>query len=94
MVGKFEVIDTLTKFWAASQNGPERTDHSLILLDRGECPMRQMPRYILDAAAGEVEKYSNHQLDGKVITVEVREMSGRGNPTMKGRVVGVVTNGK
>lgn len=55
--------------------------------------MRQMPRYMMDANAGEIEKFSGGQLNGKLIEIEVREMNGRGNPTMKGRVIGVV-NGK
>lgn len=91
MVGKFQVIDHLKKHWPASDKGPERTDYKLCLLDLGECPMRQMPQYLLDPDTNEIEKYGAGQLTGKIIKIEVREMNGRGNPTMRGRIAEVVT---
>lgn len=93
MVNQFKVIDTVRKHYPASQQMSERTNHLLILLDEGECPMRQLPQYILDENQGEVEKFSGGQLNGKSVKVEVREMNGRGNPTMRGKIVSVV-NGK
>ncbi|HEV2210252.1 MAG TPA: hypothetical protein VG167_15855 [Verrucomicrobiae bacterium] len=87
MVGKFKVIDTTKQAWPARDGRPEQINHLLILLDEGECPMRQMPRYVLDADAGEVEKFSGGQLNGKSVQIEVREMSGKGNPTMRGRLI-------
>lgn len=86
MIAKFQVIDTTKKHWPASANGPERTDYKLILLDLSEAPMRQMPQYLLEMEYGEVEKYSAGQLNGKQLRIEVREMNGRGNPTMKGKI--------
>lgn len=91
MVGKFLVVDTVKKHWPASQTQAERTDYKLCLLDQGECPMRQMPQYLLDPDAGEVEKYGGGQLNQKSVKIEVREMNGRGNPTMRGRIIEVVS---
>ena len=53
--------------------------------------MRVMPRYILDADQGEIEKFAGGQLNGKSVKIEVREMSGKGNPTIRGRII--PTNG-
>lgn len=94
MVGKFLVIDTVRKHYPQSSMGPERTDFKLVLLDQGQCPMRQMPQYLLEGEFGEIEKYSAGQLNGKSVEIEVREMNGRGNPTMRGRIVGLAANGK
>lgn len=93
MVNKFQIIDTVRKHYPASQQMAERTNHLLICLDQGECPMRQLPQYVLDEAQGEVEKYSGGQLNGKSVKIEVREMNGRGNPQMRGRIVEVLNNG-
>lgn len=95
MVNKFQVLDTVKVHWPARGNFPERTDHQLILIDQGECPMRVMPRYQLDPEVGEVEKYCGGQLNGKSVKIEVREMFGKGgtNPTIRGRVQSV-ENGK
>lgn len=90
MVAVFEVIDTIEQNFEASGNMPARKNKLLVLLDRGECPMRQMPRYVLDPAQGEVEKYAAGQLNRQTIKIEIREMAGRGNPTMRGRIVGPV----
>jgi len=94
MINQFRVIDTVRQHWAARANFPERTDHLLILLDEGKAPMRQMPRYLLDGDQGEVEKFSAGQLNGKSVEIEVREMSGKGNPQIRGKVVGVVNGAK
>lgn len=95
MVATFQVIDTIRKHWPASSQGPERTDFKLILLDVGECPMRQMPQYNLEADYQEIEKFSAGQLNGKRVKIEVREMSGRGNPQMRGKIAEVIgANGR
>jgi len=90
MVAKFQVLDTVKKHYPQSSMGPERTDHKLIIFDLGECPMRQMPQYILEPQYDEVEKYGAGQLNGKSVMLEVREMAGRGNPTVRGRIASVV----
>lgn len=89
MVGKFLIIDTIRKHYPQSSMGPERTDHKLICQDQGECPMHVMPQYVLDGQKGEVESYAGGQLNGKSVMIEVRSMTGRGNPTMSGRIVGL-----
>lgn len=92
MIGMFRVIDTMRRHFDKSDRGPEQTIFQLCLLDEDTvAPMRQMPRYTLDPEAGEVEKFSGGQLNGKSIKIEVREMSGTGNPTIRGRLV---LNGK
>lgn len=94
MVGKFLVIDTIRKHYPQSSMGPERTDYKLICQDQGECPMHVMPQYLLDGNKGEVESYSGGQLNNKSVMIEVRSMTGRGNPTMTGRIVGLAGNGE
>lgn len=92
MVGQFKVIDTMRRHFEKSDRGPEQTIHQLCLLDEDPiAPMRQMPRYSLDPEAGEVEKFSGGQLNGKSVKIEVREMSGKGNPTIRGKLI---LNGK
>lgn len=93
MVGQFRVIDTVRRHFDKSDRFPEQTYHELCLVDEGEAPMRQMPRYRLEAEHQEVEKFSGGQLNGKSIRIEVREMSGKGNPTIRGKILGSV-NGK
>lgn len=93
MVAQFRVIDTIKQHWPARGNFAERTDNLLCLLDEGECPMRQMPRYALDEQQGEIEKFAGGQLNGKSVRLEVREVSGKGNPTIRGKVLNIV-NGK
>lgn len=55
--------------------------------------MRQLPRYALEAEQGEIEKFAGGQLNGKSVKIEIREMSGRGNPSIRGKIIGPV-NGK
>lgn len=55
--------------------------------------MRQMPQYLLSEENGEIEKFSAGQLNGKSVRIEVREMSGRGNPQMRGKIINVVNGG-
>jgi len=55
--------------------------------------MRVMPRYRLDPEQGEVEKFSGGQLNGKSVKIEIREMSGKGNPVIRGKFLNVI-NGK
>jgi len=86
-------MDTIRQHFAATSTRPEQTNHQLCCVDEGEAPMRQMPRYQLDADLGEIEKFGGGQLNGKSIKVEIREMFGKGNPTIKGRIINVV-NGK
>lgn len=93
MVGQFKVLDTVRQRFAATATRAEQVNNLLICFDEGECPMRQMPRYLLDPEQGEVEKFGGSQLNGKSIKIEIREMFGKGNPTMRGRVIGPV-NGK
>lgn len=92
MVGQFKVIDTVRQHFAATPQRAEQTNHLLVIMDEGECPMRQMPRYLLDPDLGEVEKFSGGQLNGKSVKIEVRETFGKGNPTIRGRLIGL--NGK
>lgn len=88
MVGSFKVIDTMRRHFDKSERGPEQTFHQLCLLDEDPiAPMRQMPRYTLDPDQGEVEKFSGGQLNGKSVKIEVREMSGKGNPNIRGRII-------
>lgn len=94
MVNQFKVIDTFVQHWPARGDMPAQNIPTLALTDEGECPMRQMPRYALDANQNEVEKFAGGQLNGKSVKIEIREMSGRGNPSIRGRIVGPVTNGK
>lgn len=94
MVGKFLVIDTMRQHFEKSDKGPEQTNHLLCMVDQGEAPMRVMPRYRLDGELGEVEKFSGGQLNGKVVRIEIREMSGKGNPVIRGRMLGIDGNGK
>lgn len=92
MVGKFKVIDTVRKHYEKSDRGPEQTLYELCLLDEDTiAPMRQMPRYRLDKEQGEVEKFSGGQLNGKSVTLEVREMARGKDPVIVGRLI---TNGK
>jgi hypothetical protein len=93
MVGQFKVIDTFVQHWPARGDRPAQNIPTISLLDEGQCPMRQMPRYPLEPEQGEVEKFGGGQLNGKSVNIEIREMSGRGNPTIRGRIVGTV-NGK
>lgn len=93
MVGQFMVVDTMKRHFDKTDRFPEQTLHQLCLVDQGEAPMRVMPRYTLDAEAGEIEKFSGGQLNGKSIRIEIREMSGKGNPTIRGKIIGQA-NGK
>lgn len=94
MVGQFRVIDTMKRHFDKTDRFPEQTLHQLCLLDEDTvAPMRQMPRYTLEADHGEIEKFAGGQLNGKSIRIEVREMSGKGNPTIRGKIIGPV-NGK
>lgn len=89
MVGQFQVVDTMKRHFDKSDKFPEQTLHQLCLVDQGEAPMRVMPRYNLDAEFGEIERFSGGQLNGKSIKIEIREMSGKGNPTIRGKIIGV-----
>jgi len=91
MVAEFQVIDYIKQEYPARDGMPAAVYHRLICLDVGECPMRQLPQYQLQDS--EVEKFANVGSAGKRLKLEVREMSGRGNPLMKGRIIGVVGNG-
>jgi len=93
MVGQFKVIDTMRQHFEKSDRGPEMTNHLLCMVDEGEAPMRVMPRYRLDPEQGEVEKFSGGQLNGKSVKIEIREMSGKGNPVIRGKFLNVI-NGK
>lgn len=93
MVGQFRVIDTFVQHWPARGDRPAQDIPTLSLLDEGEFPMRQMPRYALEGLQGEVEKFAGGQLNGKSVKIEIREMSGRGNPSIRGKIIGPV-NGK
>lgn len=94
MVGTFEVIDTIRRHFEKSDRGPEQTIHQLCCIDKGKAPMRQMPRYTLEPEFQEVERFSGGQLNGKTIEIEVREMSGKGNPTIRGKIIGQVNGSK
>ena len=96
MVATFQVIDTMRQHFDKSDKGPEMTNFLLCMVDLGEAPMRVMPRYRLDPEQGEVEKFSGGQLNGKTVKIEIREMSGKGNPIVRGKMLGVVNgaNGK
>lgn len=87
MVNQFKVIDTVRQHFGATATRGEQTNHLLVMFDEGDCPMRQMPRYLLDPEQGEVEKFSGGQLNGKSVKVEVREMFGKGNPTIRGKLI-------
>lgn len=94
MVGNFLVIDTIKRHFDKTEKFAEQTYHQLCLVDQGEAPLRVMPRYTLEAEFGEIEKFGGGQLNGKTVKLEIREMSGKGNPTIRGRIVGTSLNGK
>lgn len=88
MVGEFQVIDTVKRHYDKSDRGPEQDWIELCVIDQCKvAPMRQMPRYRLDESENEVEKFGGGQLNGKIVKIEVREMSGKGNPTIKGKLI-------
>lgn len=94
MIGIFKVTETITQTWPARDGRPEQINKLLVCRDEGEAPMRSNPRYVLDPNQGEVEKFAGGQLNDKLVKIEVREMSGKGNPTMRGKIIGLVNGSK
>lgn len=89
MIAKFRVIDSSKQHYAAQNGQPERTVFNLHCLDLDtKAPMRQMPKYRLTDE--EVPKYGGGQLNGKDIVVAVREMTGTGNPIIRGEILEVL----
>lgn len=87
MIAKFRVIDTSKQHYQANNGQPERTVYNLHLLDLDtKAPMRQMPKYRLQDGK-ETELYAGGQATGKDITVAVREMTGTGNPLVRGEIL-------
>lgn len=87
MIARFQVVDTSRQDYPASDKGPARTVFNLHCFDLDtKAPMRQMPKYRLNEGP-ETEKYSGGQLNGKQITIAVREMAGTGNPVIRGEIL-------
>lgn len=89
MVAKFRVVDTSSTPYPARDGRPAETVHNLHLLDLDtKAPMRQMPKMKLKTP-DDIGRYSAGQLNGKDVTIAVREMSGKGNPFIVGEILEV-----
>lgn len=88
MTAKFSVIDTTKQDYEGRDGRPPRTIHYLHLLDAGPHPIRQIVR--LPLPVERVGEWGGGQLNGKQITVAVRELgSSPSGPRIGGDIIEV-----
>lgn len=94
MVCKFLVYKSEFNHWPARDGRPASDEHSLLVLDMSEPAQHRLTNMLkLRLESDQVGTYFE-KVDGKSIDVAVFSMYGKGQVSVRGKIIGLSNNGK